>query len=1488
MGLMTSGAQVWRDFNTDGLPSSGPHSPDLGEIRAYQLAVERELRSGERRVLALATTAPTSPTELDRYIVATAATGDFAAHINNVAEFYNSEWHYEVPYVGYCVYVVADSTYKYWDGTVWRSLLGAATDAAAASLAAAVRAETAASTAVAAVASIGTGGGGGGTSGALASYAAINATPAGIAKVNGHGGGRFRVHWTVDGRIVSVGDNSAFGYDVNGDNWSHYVIPTNHLNWASTVQIEAIYVGQNYILVQTNELAAAGNLYHCGASDYNQNGSNTTTNNVLTKVSINDKFVDIKTESSVGNTEKFWFGLTASGNVVGCGSNVNGTQGVGTTTGTNGVHYMYQSDGTTLLSGIAEVTCCSTYTPVWARTTDGKAYRWGAATSGAHASGETTPTIITRPALLGGVSTPTTGIAKIVVTGASGTAARAVSLMLTTAGKLKVAGDRAYGAGDGDALGAAAQASFDDATGAIAAQTITQIIIGGGEYYHLAAIDSAGQYWMCGYVASYGQAGDGSLTNRNVFFKPTLPTGFQGAVQKVIIGGGSSYTAVYVLAIVSGIYKIASVGYDVHYQTGKKLSGTGGAAQIYSVMYNTRGNITLMQSIGENQGYGFETLNTDSELMFCGFNDQGQAGSQSGNLHNVDCLQPCRLVGPRLIKPPTPHPTDYTYNAAITYTKNDLVRDSGSTWLLTANSSVGIAPPALPTTSNASWALFAQKGDVGSGGGGAQADWNATSGLAQVLNKPTTLAGYGIADAYTQTQTNTQISAAVAALVNSAPGTLDTLGELATQLAADESASAALVTTVGGKLAKSANLSDLVSIPTALTNLGLAIKTVAAVTMLGVSVGGAITTGDENTFVGINSAYTMTTGSRNTTLGKNNLINATNVYGNLAIGLDALKSLTTGTPQAGTVSTHSYNIAIGDQCLKLLGIASGTGTGAFENICIGNNVGIVATTAYYATGMGSEALRFLTTGNSNAAYGVVALHGVTTGNCNTGMGNGTGMDANGLASDAVGSLAVTSGSYNSFLGHSANCAAVNQPNYMTVIGAQARGNKDNTIFLGRNQDFVNIGYSPNTARLSISGQSSTSWPLINLDMTGNMAATPLANANAGDIWYTNGGTDNSRNIWMQLKSSVVYGLTGGTNVPAVTTSNTIDFQAILTGVKTFIPALSNGNYSLFIGKNCGNTSMGSANIAGGSGGTNNFCIGIGVGTNLSTGANNFFLGAGNGTTCSQNIIIGVTGTATGLTSNSNLVIGSTCGVNMTAATQNVVLAGFNSFSAATTAYNNVVIGNVCANALVGGGQNVFIGYGTASGCTSAANNTFVGYSTGLGVTTGGNNTVIGGSISGLTTTLASTIIISHGAGSTLANALLVANATAGRYSGLWFDVGAPSAITTAANVTLTAAQVISGTILRSGNSAAITDTTPTAALIVAAVQSTVANQRFKLIIQNNNTGTGVITLAAGTGVTLSGVTTVAVGFTREYLVLVTNATSGSEAVTIYGIQTATS
>lgn len=102
----------------------------------------------------------------------------------------------------------------------------------------------------------------------------------------------------------------------------------------------------------------------------------------------------------------------------------------------------------------------------------------------------------------------------------------------------------------------------------------------------------------------------------------------------------------------------------------------------------------------------------------------------------------------------------------------------------------------------------------------------------------------------------------------------------------------------------------------------------------------------------------------------------------------------------------------------------------------------------------------------------------------------------------------------------------------------------------------------------------------------------------------------------------------------------------------------------------------------------------------------------------------------------------------------------------------------------------------------------------------------------------------------------------------------------AAGQTLTAAQLLGGVLDRSG-AVTVSDTTPTAAALVAAYPGVSVGDCRQLKIRNRNTGT--LTLLAGAGVTLEGTTTIPTVNTRTYSVRFTNVTPGAAAVTLSGI-----
>lgn len=101
--------------------------------------------------------------------------------------------------------------------------------------------------------------------------------------------------------------------------------------------------------------------------------------------------------------------------------------------------------------------------------------------------------------------------------------------------------------------------------------------------------------------------------------------------------------------------------------------------------------------------------------------------------------------------------------------------------------------------------------------------------------------------------------------------------------------------------------------------------------------------------------------------------------------------------------------------------------------------------------------------------------------------------------------------------------------------------------------------------------------------------------------------------------------------------------------------------------------------------------------------------------------------------------------------------------------------------------------------------------------------------------------------------------------------------------TLTAAQSYNS-IVRGIPTSTATYTTDTAANIISAIGGDCAvGTSFRVVVLNAAATAITITVAGGTGVTVSGVATVVQNASKEFIGYVANVTAGSQAITLYGL-----
>lgn len=98
-------------------------------------------------------------------------------------------------------------------------------------------------------------------------------------------------------------------------------------------------------------------------------------------------------------------------------------------------------------------------------------------------------------------------------------------------------------------------------------------------------------------------------------------------------------------------------------------------------------------------------------------------------------------------------------------------------------------------------------------------------------------------------------------------------------------------------------------------------------------------------------------------------------------------------------------------------------------------------------------------------------------------------------------------------------------------------------------------------------------------------------------------------------------------------------------------------------------------------------------------------------------------------------------------------------------------------------------------------------------------------------------------------------------------------LTTGSNQTLTAAQLLGGFIDRDPNGGARTDTLPTAALMIAALNQGGVGNAIEFTVKNSADAAETITIAAGTGGTEKGTMTIVQNNSKRFMLIVTGATT---------------
>jgi hypothetical protein len=248
----------------------------------------------------------------------------------------------------------------------------------------------------------------------------------------------------------------------------------------------------------------------------------------------------------------------------------------------------------------------------------------------------------------------------------------------------------------------------------------------------------------------------------------------------------------------------------------------------------------------------------------------------------------------------------------------------------------------------------------------------------------------------------------------------------------------------------------------------------------------SLTTGKENTAFGYQNLYSVTTGIRNSAMGSLALLHLTTGSGNAAIGYAALGYLTTG----------SNNLAIGGSASIYLGGASSDNVAMGAAALLGNG-SLPEVSRNVAVGSGALGGPIQTGADQNTSIGFQSGYAVTTGAHNVLLGYRAGNT-------------LTTGSDNIIIGYNAVAPSITASNQLNI---------GNTLYGNLSTGFIGIGTSTPGAKLDVYGNSnigtnyanylvlsgSTTSPTITADGSGTNIDLKIAPKGYGQTIFGGGG-----------------------------------------------------------------------------------------------------------------------------------------------------------------------------------------------------------------------------------------------------------------------------------------------------------------------------------------------------------------------------------------------